>query len=129
MDKQVVRDGPFKQFIPDGIRVGDTIYLSGQVSLDDSGNVVGAGDLPAQVRQAYTHVKATLEKLGASMDNVVDEMWLVTDVAGAMANMDKVWPARIEAYGGDPAVAQTMVQIGGLVLPGLMIEIKITARV
>ncbi len=57
-------------------------------------------------------------------------MWLVTDVADAMANVDALMAVRNEAYGGAPArVSQTLVQGAGLVLPELLIEIKVIARV
>ena len=35
------------------VKVGDTIYVSGQVSHDDKGNIVGRGDMEVQMRQAY----------------------------------------------------------------------------
>ena len=35
------------------VKVRDTIYLSGQVSHDDEGNIVGLKDMETQIRQAY----------------------------------------------------------------------------
>jgi enamine deaminase RidA (YjgF/YER057c/UK114 family) len=129
IDRTVVREGPFAQFIPDGVRAGGLIFLSGQVSIDDAGAVVAPGDLVGQAKQAYTHVKATLEKLGAGMDDIVDETFFVTDVGAAMGNVEALWGVRAEAYGGDPQVSQTMIGIAGLVMPDLVIEIKVTAIV
>ena len=43
--------------------VGDTIYLSGQVSHDEQGNIVGLGDMEMQVRQAYANVEKVLAQL------------------------------------------------------------------
>lgn len=129
-DRTVVREGPFAQFIPEGVKVGNLITLSGQVSIDEQGEVVAPGDLVAQAKQAYTHVASSLEKLGAGMGDIVDEMFLVTDVGNAMANIEELWKVRAEAYGLDqPDVSQTMVQVAGLVMPELMIEIKIIASV
>jgi len=127
--KQVARFGPLGDFIPNGIKVGDTIYLSGQISMDGEGNVVGVGDLGAQVRQAYANMKEVLAKLDATMDDVVDEMFMVTDIEHAMSKVDEVFAIRAEAYGGNPDVAQTMVQVAALGMPGLMVEIKCVARV
>ncbi len=129
VDKIVVQEGPFAQFIPEGVRAGDLIFLSGQVSIDEQGEPVAAGDLVAQAEQAYTHVAATLGKFGAGMGDIVDETFFVTDVGAAMENIEALWTVRAEAYGGDPQVSQTMVQVAGLVLPDLMIEIKVIARV
>jgi 2-iminobutanoate/2-iminopropanoate deaminase len=39
------------------VKVGDTIYVSGQVSHDDRGNIVGLGDMEAQMRQAYANIR------------------------------------------------------------------------
>jgi 2-iminobutanoate/2-iminopropanoate deaminase len=130
IEKQVVRYGPMEQFIPEGVRSGDLLTLSGQVSLDASGAVVGEGDIAAQVVQAYKNVKEVLSHFDATMDNIVDEMWLVTDISNVMASMGTVWPLRAEAYGvANPDVSQTLVQVGGLAMRGLMIEVKCIARV
>lgn len=129
VERTVVRNGPFAQFIPEGVKAGNLIFLSGQVSIDDQGEVVAPGDLVTQARQAYTHVAATLAEFGADMSDIVDEMFLVTDVAAAMAEIEALWTVRAEVYGGDPQVSQTMVQVAGLVMPDLMIEIKAIAAV
>lgn len=127
INKEVTRFGPFKDLIANGVKVGDTLYLSGQVSLDSEGGVVGAGDLGAQVRQAYANIEEVLARFGATMDNIVDEMWLVTDMQDAMGQIDDIFAVRADAYGGRPDVTQTMVQVAGLVMPELLIEIKCTA--
>jgi enamine deaminase RidA (YjgF/YER057c/UK114 family) len=128
--KQVERYGPMAQFIPEGVRSGDLLTLSGQVALDNAGAMVGEGDIAAQVVQAYSNVQEVLRRFDATMDNIVDEMWLVTDIQNVMANIRTLWPLRAEAYGvADPEVSQTLVQVSGLAMPGLLIEIKCIARV
>lgn len=135
VNKQIVRFGPFKDYIASGVRVGNALYLSGQVSVDGEGNVVGAGDMRAQVRQAYANVEAVLAEFGATMDNVVDEMWLVTDMANVMDNIDELFKIRSVVYLGNPDLgaqvetSQTLVQVASLVMPELMIEIKCIAHV
>ena len=81
-ERQVARHGPFADFIANGVKVGNMIYLSGQVSVDDQGQVVAPGDLVAQSRQAYAHIRSTLEELGATMADIVDETVFVTDIKG-----------------------------------------------
>lgn len=44
------------------VKVGDTIYLSGQVSHDDNGDIASRGDIEAQMRQAYTNIRKLLEQ-------------------------------------------------------------------
>ena len=127
--KEVVRFGPLARFIANGVRTGNVIHLSGQVSVDEKGQVVGAGDWVAQVEQAYVNITEVLGKFGATMQDVVDETVFITDVAGFMDNLAGYSAAREKAYGGEPDVTQTMVQVAALVMPGLLLEIKCVAHV
>lgn len=108
------------------VKVGDTIYLAGQVGHDDKGNIVGPGNMEAQMRQAYANIGKVLAQYGATIDNVVDEVLFVTDMDAAYAARVK---CRQEVFSGKPALASTVVQIQRLAFPELMIEIKCTAKV
>src|SRR5918996_3591197 len=96
------------------VKVGDTIYLSGQVSHDDKGNIVGLRDMYAQMGPAYTNVEKVLAQYGATLDNVIDEVLFVTDMEAAFAARVK-W--REEIFSGDPVWASTVVQIQRLAFP------------
>ncbi|MFT5441256.1 MAG: 2-iminobutanoate/2-iminopropanoate deaminase [Myxococcota bacterium] len=128
-EKEVVRFGPFASAIANCVKKNDTIYMSGQVSLDEKGQVVGEGDLGAQITQAYANVKESLSKLGATMDDIVDETWFVIDVAGVMGDFETSFGARAKAFGGDPQLCQTLIGVKALAMPELMIEIKCVAVV
>jgi 2-iminobutanoate/2-iminopropanoate deaminase len=108
------------------VKVGDTIYVSGQVSHDDRGGIVGSGDMDAQMRQAYSNIQKVLAQYGATMDNIVDETLFVTDMNTAFAAAVK---CREDIFFGTPVVASTIVQIQRLAFPELMIEIKCVAKV
>ncbi len=74
MQKQVIRAD--KVAPPGGayshaIRVGDPLFIAGQVALDVEGKLVGKGDSAAQTRQAMANIQAPLEAAGAIFDNVV----------------------------------------------------------
>ena len=60
-----------KMHYSQAVRVEDTIYVSGQVALDDLGNVVGVGDIAAQTRQAIRNIEAILKSEGATLSDVV----------------------------------------------------------
>jgi len=107
------------------VKVGDTIYVSGQVSHDDEGKIVGRGDMEAQMRQAYANIQKMLEQYGATMDNVIDEVLFVRDMNTAFTAAVK---CRQEVFSGQPVVASTIVQIQRLAFPDLMIEIKCVAK-
>ncbi len=108
------------------VKVGDTIYLSGQISHDETGEIVGVGDVEAQIRQAYVNINKLLAEYGSSLENIVDETWFVTDIEAGNALAGKL---RKEIYSGSQAVALTVVQIGRLAFPELLIEIKCVAKV
>ncbi|HZD81269.1 MAG TPA: RidA family protein [Nitrososphaeraceae archaeon] len=108
------------------VKVADTIYVSGQVSHDDTGNIVGLGDMESQMRQVYTNIRKVLAQYGATMDNIVDEILFVTDMDMAFAAAVK---CRQEIFFGTPVVASTIVQIQRLAFPELMIEIRCVAKV
>jgi enamine deaminase RidA (YjgF/YER057c/UK114 family) len=121
------------------VKVDDTIYVSGQLSHDDHGNMVGAASLDdsgrirdysnmeAQMRQTYANAKKLLNQFGATLDNVVEEVLYVRDMDAAFAVAGAV---RKDAYGsGKPAVASTMLVTPRLAFPTQLIEIKFVAKV
>jgi len=121
------------------VKVGDTIYVSGQLSHDDQGNMVAPAPLDdngrirensnmeTQMRQAYANAKKILIQFGATLDNVVEEVLYVTDMDRAFAVAARV---RKEAYGSKkPAVASTILVTPRLAFPTQLIEIKFIAKV
>jgi 2-iminobutanoate/2-iminopropanoate deaminase len=108
------------------VKVDDTICLSGQVSHDDNGDIVGRGNMEAQMRQAYTNIQKLLEQYGAKMENLVEEVLFATDMNNAF---DAAAKCRKEIFSGPPAVASTIVQIQRFAFPEIMIEIRCVAKV
>jgi 2-iminobutanoate/2-iminopropanoate deaminase len=109
------------------VKVDNTIYLSGQVSHDDKGNIVGRGDMETQMRQAYENIKKVLAQYGATMDNVVDEVLFVTDMDAAFAARVK---CKQEVFSSNnPVLTSTIVQIQRLAFPELMVEIRCICKV
>jgi 2-iminobutanoate/2-iminopropanoate deaminase len=108
------------------VKVGDTIYVSGQVSHDDKGDIVGRGDMEAQMRQAYANIQKLLVQYGMTLKNVVDEILFVTDMDAAFAAAVK---CRQDIFSGTPVIASTIVQIQRLAFPELMIEIRCVAKI
>lgn len=121
------------------VKVGDTIYVSGQLSHDDEGNMVGPAPLDdsgniqdhsnmeIQMRQTYANAKRILAEFGATLDNVVEEVVYVTDMDKAF---EAAGPVRKDAYGSQtPQVASTIFVTPRLALPTQLIEIKFTAKV
>lgn len=120
------------------VKVDDTIYVSGQLSHDEQGNLVGAAPLDdngkisdhsnmeTQMRQTYANAKKILSEFGATLDNVVEEVVYVTDMDKAM---DVAGTVRKEAYGSEkPEVASTIFVTPRLAFPAQLIEIKFIAK-
>ena len=103
---------------------GRTIYISGQIAFDRDGKVVGAGDFRAQAIQVFENLKAALAGAGATYDHVVKVTTFVTDMKYAPILRE----VRLTYFGKNPP-AGTLVQIAGLVVPELMIEVEAIAVV
>jgi 2-iminobutanoate/2-iminopropanoate deaminase len=108
----------------DAVRARDTIYVSGQASLDARGHLVGAGDVVAQTRQVLENMKTTLRAAGATLDDVVK-------VTVYLANRDdrvRVNEVRKE-YFKDNRPASTLIEIKRFAIDGMLIEIEAIAVV
>lgn len=68
--------GPYNQ----DVRVGDTIYVAGQMAIDPATNQIVEGDAAAQARQVFENIKAIVEAAGSSMDRVVKTTIFLADV-------------------------------------------------
>ncbi len=68
--------GPYSQ----AVRVGDSLYLSGQLGLDPSTGKFAGQDFEAQARQALKNQKAILETAGFSLTDVVQCQVFLTDM-------------------------------------------------
>ena len=96
--------GPYSQ----AVRVGDTIYLSGQIGLDPKSMLLADG-IDAQIRQVFGNLKAVAEAGGASLDDAVRVTVYLTDLVNfthvneAMAKISR-----------EPFPARATVEVAGL---------------
>ena len=63
------------------VRVGDTIWVSGQIPLDPATKEMVSGDVEAQVRRVFENLKAIVLAAGASLDDVVKATVFLTDLS------------------------------------------------
>jgi enamine deaminase RidA (YjgF/YER057c/UK114 family) len=102
------------------VRVGDAVWVSGQVGMDEKG-AVGEG-IEAQARLAFKNLERVLAETGASLADVVELMTFHTSM-GDIRGFSKVKAEFIpENY-----PAWTAVGVKELVMPQLLVEIKATA--
>ena len=125
LNKKLFRDGPYADLFSQGVQVGNTLHMAGQVGTDASGKAPDS--LVEQMNNAYAHVDSVLKEFDCTMNNVVDETWFVTDMHECMSQVQELFAARQAIYGKSPEVAQTLVQVVALVEPSFKIEIKCVA--
>ena len=101
---------------------GTTIYISGQIAFDADGKVVGAGDFRAQTIRVFENLKAALAAAGATFEHVVKVTTFVTDIR----NVAILREIRVGYFGPNPP-AGTLIEVSGLIVPELMIEIEAVA--
>ena len=125
LDKKLFRDGPYADLFSQGVQVGNTLHMAGQVGTDATGKAPDS--LVEQMKNAYQHVESVLKAFDCTMDSVVEETWFVTDMHECMTQVQDLFAARQAIYGKSPEVAQTLVQVVALVDPSFKIEIKCVA--
>ena len=64
----------------EGVRVGNTIYLSGQIGLDSKTGKLAPGGIKAESIQTMNNIKASLENHGYSMSDVVKCTVMLADI-------------------------------------------------
>jgi 2-iminobutanoate/2-iminopropanoate deaminase len=123
MTRQIIRtpDAPSSPLFSQAIRVGSSIYVSGIVGIDPGTKQMAGSTIQEQTRQALINCENILRAAGATLENVVEVLVLLTrpnDFAGLNEEYAKFFPT-------DPptrAVAKL-----GVELPNVLVSIKMTA--
>lgn len=103
-----------------------TIYVGGQNAVDVEGNIVGEGDLKAQVEQTFKNMQAALEAADAGMEHVIK--WTIyvvqgQDIRQGFGVFQQVWGNR-----PNPPTISTLF-VAGLANPSFLCEIDAVAVV
>ncbi|MDK3018183.1 RidA family protein [Pseudodonghicola flavimaris] len=100
-------------------RLGDTLYLSGELGFDADGRVTG--DVQSQTRLALSRIAETLKAQGLDLSKVISCTCYLTDAADFAA-----FNAAYSEFFSDPLPVRTTV-ISGLALPEARVEITVIA--
>ena len=125
INPKTVFDATKKYLYSQAIKVGNTIYVSGQGAADEEGNIIGMGDFAAQSRQAFENIRRILEAAGAKMSDVVYMTFYCKDIR--QIRRGEKFASVMREYFGDYCPCTTAVQIGNLYLPDMLIEIQAIA--
>lgn len=120
--RQIVSTGPppVGPYSP-AIRAGGLIYLSGTLAQDESGALVGAGDVAAQTRRVIERMRDLLKAAGSSLDQVV-AISVYLKNGGDFQRMNEVYRT---FWAKDPPTRTTV--LADFVLPGALVEMAMIA--
>lgn len=105
------------------VRAGRTVYVSGQVPLDENNELVGQGDFVAQARQTFENVRRALDAVGLTFNDVVKVQMYLTDMSNLIALRD----VRDEFVNTARPPASTTVQVAALFRPDVLFELDAIA--
>ncbi len=97
------------------------VFISGQLARDRHGNVVGKGDMRAQIRQVGENIKTALEAAGATLSDLVKTTTYVVDIEAFFQHVD----VRMEYFAALPT--STTVEVRRLAHPDFLVEIEAIA--
>ncbi|MGM0943573.1 MAG: RidA family protein [Bacteroidota bacterium] len=102
------------------VKIGDSIKVSGAVSMDDEGNPTAVGDFLQQMKNCYSDLEKVLAHYGCSFDDVIVENVFTTDMPaflGHAAYRNTIYTQQFPTG--------TWLEVKGLALPELLIEIEL----
>ena len=105
------------------VKNGRTIYVSGQVSMNSEGQIIGHGDLAAQTKQVFENIKFALEAAGANFNDVVKLTFFLIDIS----KMQVVREIRDQYVNTTNPPASSAVEVRKLIRDELLIEIEAIA--
>lgn len=104
------------------VRIGQVIAVSGTGPIGQDGKTVGVGDPVGQARRCFEIARQALEKLGASLDDVIRTRVFLTRIED--------WKAVAEVHGEcfrGVRPASTFVQVSRFVDPNWLVEVEVDA--
>ena len=106
---------------------GTLVFVSGQIALDKSGNVVGKDDFRAQVQQVFENLKAAVEAAGGTFDDVIKLNSYLVDLSPS--HLAEFREVRDKYVNVKNPPASTAVQVQRLFRPEFLVEIEAVAVV
>jgi enamine deaminase RidA (YjgF/YER057c/UK114 family) len=106
------------------VGTGRTIYVSGQLARDETGEIVGVGDMAAQIEQVGKNIATCLAAAGATLADLVKTTTYVTDI-----DLFFKYPEIRARFFGPALPTSTTVEVRRLSHPDFLVEIDAVAIV
>lgn len=107
----------------EAVRVGNLLFLSGQLGRDPKTGKLAEGGIEAETRQCLENIKSTLEKYGSSLDRVIKATVMLADIS-EWSKMNSVYVT----YFPKNKPARSAFGVSGLA-GGARVEIEVVAYV
>jgi enamine deaminase RidA (YjgF/YER057c/UK114 family) len=107
------------------VGAGRTVFVAGQVALDRAGNVVGKGDFRAQIQQVFENLKAAVEAVGGTCNDIIKLNSFFLD----LSRLPEFREVRDEYVNVKNPPTSTAVQVSGLFRPEFLVEVEAIAVV
>jgi reactive intermediate/imine deaminase len=115
--------GPPLSHYCDAVAIGELLFVSGILPLDDQSQLVGGDDAQAQAEQVFARLEQVLAAAGAQYADIVKVTLFLTDVNDRAAiNVVR------KRHFGDSRPASTLVEVSGLITPGARLEVEAVAH-
>jgi enamine deaminase RidA (YjgF/YER057c/UK114 family) len=101
------------------------IHIAGQASLDRAAEIVGAGDLAAQMAQTFANIALALESAGAQRSDIASLRIYIVDYVPDHAPI--IVAALLDFFGAEHVPPNALIGVQALAIPGLLVEIEATA--
>ncbi len=116
--------GPRERFCYSfGVRTGNVIWISGQVSMSPEGELVGVGDPIKQTEQVFENLKTVLAEAGGTLDDIVSTTTYMVD----RSQMLDINDVRARYITGPCPPTSTLLIVAGLARPEFLVEISAVA--
>ncbi len=113
---------PFEKTVPFSLGVvssGATLHTAGITARDANGDVVGVGDMRAQVKQVFDNLADIISAAGGSFEKVVKYTIFTTDINRFNSETRDI---RFPYFSGRPGA--TLIEVSNLVDPRMLVEIE-----
>jgi 2-iminobutanoate/2-iminopropanoate deaminase len=115
-------DATFDSHFSDGFVADRFVFVSGQLPVDGTGELVGGDDVAEQARAVFENIRDILEQAGAGLQDIVQVNLFLLDIQ----DIPRIAGVRRELF-GEHRPASTAVGTTGLLLPGAKLEVNAIA--